>query len=59
MSNVKRIDIENTVVFIAISLKNGHKTQKNLKNALKVLMSTTPSIPRRSPIQVLTRLDVA
>ena len=59
MSNVKRIDIENTVVFIATSLKNGHKTQKNLKNALKVLMSTTPSIPRRSPIQVLTRLDVA
>ena len=59
MSNVKRIDIENTVVFIATSLKNGHKTQKNLKNALKVLMSATPGIPRRSPIQVLTRLDVA
>ena len=59
MSSVKRPEIKNGVDFSAANLKNGHNVKKILKNTLKVLMSTTPSIPRRSPIQVLTRLDVA
>ena len=35
-------------------MKSGKKERKKLKG-----MSTAPGIPRRSPIQVLTGLDVA
>ncbi len=33
--------------------------KKEYKNETKKEMSTTPGIPRRSPIQVLTGLDAA